>query len=408
MARHGENIRKRQDGRWEGRYAVYSEEKGRKVYRSVYGRTYEIAREKLTIQKNLLREASEPGDARDLPQRDIRFAPDSPDKPEGEAYSSGEKSFGLIAGEWLCEVQGARKRSTYIKYSYIYHTHLEKPFADVSLSLITDRNVRKRISVSLSDSIRKSVCCVLNQILKFASRRYFITLPGIRIPAGAARIRPIEVLNRKEQKKLISALNSETTGEEKGDPYKKQALLCLYTGLRLGELCALKWDDIDFDNEMIIVGRTIQRLPVEGQAAKTALVETEPKSGCSRREIPLSSPASALLLGIKKRGEYVFGGKKPTEPRTLQYHFKKFLREASLPDKNFHILRHTFATNCAEGGADAKSLSEILGHSDVQLTLNRYVHPTLDTKRRHLDSLSLFYGQIYGQNEKNSVDLARL
>ena len=85
------------------------------------------------------------------------------------------------------------------------------------------------------------------------------------------------------------------------------------------------------------------------------------------------------------------------EPRTLQYHFKKILKEADLTDKNFHILRHTFATNCIEGGTDVKSLSEMLGHSDVQITLNRYVHPTMDTKRRHLDVLSLFYGQIYGQ-----------
>lgn len=84
------------------------------------------------------------------------------------------------------------------------------------------------------------------------------------------------------------------------------------------------------------------------------------------------------------------------EPRKMQRHFKKILKEAELSDKNFHILRHTFVTNCIEEGADVKSLSEMLGHSDVGITLNRYVHPTMNTKRKHIDILSMFYGQIYG------------
>ena len=85
------------------------------------------------------------------------------------------------------------------------------------------------------------------------------------------------------------------------------------------------------------------------------------------------------------------------EPRKIQYHFKKILKEAGIPDTNFHILRHTFSTNCIEDGMDVKSLSEMLGHSDVQITLNRYVHPSMEAKRRYMDRLSAFYGQIYGQ-----------
>ncbi len=86
----------------------------------------------------------------------------------------------------------------------------------------------------------------------------------------------------------------------------------------------------------------------------------------------------------------------------MQNHFKRFLKEAQLPNKNFHILRHTFATNCIEGGVDVRSLSEILGHSDVQITLNRYVHPSMDTKRRYIEGLSVFYGRIHGQKEGES------
>lgn len=174
-------------------------------------------------------------------------------------------------------------------------------------------------------------------------------------------------------------------------------LLCLYTGFRLGELCALKWEDIDFSNQLISVARTVQRLHVEGHETKTKLLVTEPKSSYSRREIPLSPTILELLMCFQNNKEYVFGGNDPLEPRTLQYQFKKILREAGIPNKKFHILRHTFATNCVEGGADAKSLSELLGHSNVQITLNRYVHPSMDIKRKHIDELAVFYGQIHGQ-----------
>jgi len=159
-------------------------------------------------------------------------------------------------------------------------------------------------------------------------------------------------------------------------------LLCFYTGLRLGELCALKWEDIDFERKLIRLIRTVERLYVEGHKTKTILLEAAPKSAYSRREIPLSNVILKQLCKLRRETDtgYVFGGKKPMEPRTLQYHFKKLLQEAGLPEKNFHILRHTFATNCIEGGTDVKSLSDLLGHSEVQITLNRYVHPSMETK----------------------------
>lgn len=181
------------------------------------------------------------------------------------------------------------------------------------------------------------------------------------------------------------------------DFFKKAVLICLFTGLRLGELCALKWSDIDFENGVLTVNRTVQRLYAEGNKTMTVLVETAPKSEYSRREIPLPDSVLRLLSSSENDKEYVFGGDRPLEPRTLQYQFKKILKDADLPDKNFHILRHTFSTNCIEGGTDVKSLSEMLGHSDVQITLNRYVHPSMDTKRQYMEGLSMFYGQISGQ-----------
>ena len=396
MARHGENIRKRKDGRWEGRYLVYSEEKGKKLYRSVYGRTYEAAKEKLTMKKISLIEAKG------------MYAGNATAEKEGSGKGSMEKSglegqaqpeslmFSELAAGWLGEVKQTRKASTYVKYSLVYRVHLEPVLRDVRASGIQDAlNAlgREKIFDHLSESIRKSICCVVNQIVKFASRQHHMTMPvwGKLVSHENKRNKPVEVLSRKEQAGLLPILF------QKMDKAKMAVLLCLHTGLRLGELCALKWRDIDFGNRMVSVNQTVQRLYREGGKTKTVLLETEPKSEYSRREIPLPVIVLELFEKIRHEGNYVFGKDKPMEPRTLQNHFKRLLKKAGLKHKNFHALRHTFATNCIESGADIKSLSEILGHSDVQISLNRYVHPSMDSKRKYLDGLSRFYGQIQGQ-----------
>lgn len=374
MARHGENIRKRKDGRWEARYLIYSREKGKKQYRSVYGRTYEEAKERVTAERNGLG-----GHLKGLLTR--------------KAAAQEKIFFADMAEKWLLEVKDTKKLSTYAKYSLIYQVYLKETLQETELSKITETLVGEKISDPLSESIKKSIYCVLNQVLKYASRNYYIIIPSIKRPVFYMRKKTVSVFSWKEQALLFSVLRQEP------DIFKTAVLLCLYTGLRLGEVCALKWEDVDFGNRLIVVRRTVQRLYVEGYATKTALLESEPKSAHSRREIPLSAPAVDLLVRIQNQQEYVFGRDKPLEPRTLQYHFKKLLKESMLPHKNFHALRHTFSTNCIEKGTDVKSLSEILGHSDVQITLNRYVHPSMDTKRRYLDVLSAFYGQIHGQDD---------
>lgn len=256
---------------------------------------------------------------------------------------------------------------------------------------MTDFFVHEKLSDTLSDSVRKSVYCVLNQILKFASVQYSLTITPLKKPVSEMYNKPIKVFSKSEQKQLMAVLYQEM------NLFKMAVLLVLFTGLRLGELCALKWTDIDFENKLLTVNQTVQRLYVEGHKTKTILMETAPKSEHSRREIPLSIILLELLMKFYNGKKYVFGSDRPMEPRTMQYQFKKILKEANLADTNFHILRHTFSTNCVENGMDVKSLSEMLGHSDVQITLNRYVHPSMDTKRKYMDSLSAFYGQIYGQ-----------
>lgn len=395
MARHGENIRKRKDGRWEGRYPIYDKEKGKKIYHSVYGKSYIEVKEKMDSWKWYVR-TSVPKKGEEGPVTDQSRTQGHLEPPEPRLADKLESLlFAEAAEEWLLEVKKCRKPSTYTKYSTICHGHLEKMFAGIYLADITDALVKKCLEPSLSASSIKSIYCVLGQILLYASQKYFFVSPKLKRPAEAVKKKPVEVLTRGEQGKLFPLLYQETT------PHKLAVLLCLHTGLRLGEVCALKWEDIDLGSGSLMVNHTVQRLYVEGCSTKTILMETAPKSEHSKREIPLSSEMTALLLRSRNgQGRYLFGGKKPLEPRTLQEHYKRFLQAADIPYKNFHTLRHTFATNCIEGGADVRSLSEILGHSDVQITLNRYVHPSMETKRRYLETLSAFYGQISGQGRK--------
>ena len=378
MARHGENIRKREDGRWEARYQMFDKSKGRKIYRSVYGSTYEEAKEKRN--------------------RIIRMAEFNPDSEKGN-FAKGmfcpSITFSQAAAEWMEEVSDKCRYSTYVKYTNIYRIHLEGILGSCLLSGILNQELQKKISDHLlgsgmSNSIRKSICCVANQILSFANGKYFVHVPQLRVgslkPAGEV----VEVFSNIEQSRLLSCIYNST------DKFKIILLLCLYTGMRLGELCALKWDDFDFRDGTVVVSRTVQRIVVREDSVKTALIETNPKSESSKRIIPLTSEIARLINGLSKDQPYVFGGDKPLEPRTMQYRFKKILREADIGDRNFHILRHTFATNCVESGMDIKTLSVILGHSDVKITLNRYVHPTMDSKRKQMERLPDLYGQIRG------------
>lgn len=373
MGRHGENIRKRADGRWEGRYPVYSEEKKRVVYRSVYGKTYETVKQKLIALKNA----------------PVKQAGKTGQKPlEKHCLQPSKLMFQDAAEEWLKKVKDTKKPSTYVKYTLIYRKYLEKTLKNVKLLEITDCLIQQSILDALSDSSLKSIYCVLNQILNYASRKYSIIVPHMKKPACSVSGKQPQVLTRKEQGCLFHVLYQNT------DRYKMAILLCLHTGMRLGEVCALKWEDLDMANQMLAINRTVQRLYAEGVPKKTILLETEPKSLHSKRVIPIPSHLLKLLCRLPQKEEYIFGGNKPVEPRTMQNHFQRILKEAGIAHKNFHILRHTFATNCIEGDSDVKSLSELLGHSNVQITLNRYVHPSIDTKRRYLDALSLFYGNM--------------
>ena len=378
MARHGENIRKRIDGRWEGRYKVFDENRGKYIYRSVYGRDYGEAKERLSMAKLGIsccgvekKTAAEAGAG-------------------SQNSDGGAILFSQAASEWLAAISSRRKYSTFIKYDSIYRTHLADAIGSCRLSSGTAQELREKIfdHVSrkcLSESMQKSVICVVNQILAFANRQYLTNMPMLERPAVKAKKKAVGTFSWAEQALLLECVYRQM------NLFMAVVLLCLYTGLRLGELCALQWSDIDFEGKTLTVNRTVQRVAMPGYMTKTILLES------AQRTIPLTAELLQVLSQFKGEHPYVFGEEKPLDPRTMQYRFKRILKEAGIEIRNFHTLRHTFATNCVENGMDVKALSEFLGHSDVKITLNRYVHPTMDSKRKQIRALSDFYGHICGQ-----------
>lgn len=377
MPRRGDNIRKRTDGRWEGRYRVISED-GRKRYLSVYGKTYGEVKEKISAEMYLS------GRADSAVLQPVRIS--------GNPQVC-DIDFCVLMEEWLGEVEQNRKYSTYVKYKKLYTCHIQNVFSSDKLSQMTNGYIQTHLAaLEMSDATRQNVLAVMKQALRYAEKQYGYPMPSLMGCTMQKRPHSIEVMGRMEQIRLIQFLNSDM------DISKAGIYLCLFTGIRLGEVCSLKWADIDQNRGLLHVNRTVQRIESKEGPTKTVLLESPPKSVFSKRVIPMSDSLLSLLIKFKREGqEYVLQKNRPMEPRTYQNHFKKYLKQIDAPNYNFHVLRHTFATNCVDSGMDIKSLSEILGHSNVQITLNRYVHPSIDTKRKYLNALSAEYGQICGQ-----------
>lgn len=380
MPRKGENIRRRNDGRWEGRYYTVDDQSGKKQYHSLYAHSYREVKEKLIAVRTSRLLGGECKAQRG--------------RPEIPVY---EKTFGEMTAVWLSHVKENKKYSTYAKYEAIYQKHLLRSLESLSVNQIHSALVSSMISSQgiRSESMIRSIYCVINQVILFVNKNYDCNIAVVSRNKSSRSAKPVEILKKSEQIRLLEILYQNM------DLNKLGIVMCLFTGLRLGEICSLKWNDIDLNGGLLYVNRTVQRIAVKGHCTKTELMEGEPKSIFSKRVIPLPDELIQIIRQFKTDDEYVISKDRPTEPRTYQYRFHQLLKEAGIVSYNFHVLRHTFATNCIASGADIKSLSEILGHSGVNITLDRYVHPSEETKRMHLNALSAIYGQYLGQNTGN-------
>ncbi|MCM1089521.1 MAG: site-specific integrase [Muribaculum sp.] len=307
----------------------------------------------------------------------------------GKQYTN---DVNATAAQWLHSVQLTKKYSTYVKYQNTYRKYIQPLIGVRSMERIStsdcvgvlEDTYRLYREKAISQSTYNSVKIVLFQILNYAKSPVSIQEIKSGLPSAKGTHRQISVLTNEEQAKLQDFLLREI------DAYKIGVLVCLYTGLRLGEICALKTDDIDLTRKCIHVKQTVQRIRSEDHGGKTILMVSDPKTASSIREIPLCDFLVKLLSRYPARTEYLLG-QKPLEPRTYQYKLNQYLAALSIKGLHFHSLRHTFATNCIESGMDPKCLSEILGHADVNTTLNRYVHPSFNTKINQINVFAKEY-----------------
>lgn len=344
--RKGENIYKRNDGRWEARYVKEITPDGKKRYASVYAKSYAEVKEKQQACRNLVR-VNQP-----------------PKKGDFEA----------ACAEWLAAKKAQVKPSTYSKYEAILNNRILPSFGTVRIEKINPlalRDFADELMVSgVSARTANNILMVLNNILKYIAQQR-----GTRLPSACylrCEQREMRVLSVSEQRVLMEFLQRDT------DIYKLGVLLALLTGLRLGELCALQWEDIT--DEAVCVNKTMLRLSVGG--GKTEVKICPPKSSCSVRRVPLPQSLKPIIAHCRKDSFFLADDCRSfVEPRLMQYKFERMIEACGIEKANFHALRHTFATRCIEAGVDAKTLSEMLGHSDVKTTLSRYVHSSFEQKQ---------------------------
>lgn len=359
------NIYKRKDGRWEGRYFKEYDSKGKIKYGSVYAKTYNEVKDKLNgILPNLL----------NIPEKKINAC------------------FSDLCNEWLKSKKNNIKQSSYAKYSFEIEKYIIPKFRKLKLYDINKNSLCDLITNNqgLSQKTLKHISIIFKSIVEFAKEKYDFSIDLKEYNFSSSKDKKINVLSVSEQEKLEKYLLKQT------DLSKLGVYLCLYTGLRIGELCALKWSDIDLENGILRVNKTMQRIQNTNKEikAKTRVIIEKPKTDNSIRDIPLPEYIISLLkkyTPINIRNTYFLTGNiNYIEPRTMQNKFKKYLESAGIESINFHALRHTFATRAIESGMDIKSVSEILGHSTVKMTLEKYVHVTMEQKKKQINKLKPF------------------
>lgn len=372
MSRKGENIYRRKDGRWEGRY-IKERVNGKACYRSVYAGTYREVKEKLNMEKKRLAEC-------------------------GESVGNNAGKVSKVSQKWLEEMEGTLKESSIVKYEDLLRCYVLPEFGNSELSEITNKQIIHFSSQLLAKGGAAgqglAPATVLEVMSALNSMRIYALKRECRISFSPDCIsikreqKEIRVFSAAEESRLIFWLKNNLDLTNLG------ILLCLFTGIRLGEVCALGWDDLDLTENILHVRKTMQRIRLkESEDKKTGVRIFEPKSSCSVRSIPIPQSLTDLLLPYRQEGTFFLTGKKETfvEPRTLQNRFKTVLHRCGVEKANFHAIRHTFATRCVELGFDVKSLSEILGHASVAITMNRYVHPSMALKSENMARLDALF-----------------
>lgn len=309
-------------------------------------------------------------------------------------------SFNYMAQEWLQSKKAYVKESTFMRYSYLLENYIVPLLGDSDISVIRNQDINDISSMLLSTGGKNhtglsaktvaDIICLIKCIMQYAVSNGENILYNGNLISIKRQPKEIRILSKKEQEIITRNLIKSDDLKDIG------ILICLYTGIRIGELCALRWRDISLTEKTISVRYTLQRVRLQtpNRGRKTKILISSPKSQCSLRTIPIPNEIINLIQKqFSGQDSFLLTGspEKYIEPRTMQNHFQKVLENNGIAKANFHCLRHTFATRCIEVGFDIKSLSEILGHANVNITMNRYVHPTMEQKRENMDRLSILF-----------------
>lgn len=371
MARHGENIYKRKDGRYEGRYVIGKKPNGKTRFGYIYARRYAEAR-RLLIQKK------------------AAYSVQSDRELQPRLYTLAE-----WLPKWMeRELLGTVKVSSYQTYCYQWRCHLLPSLGQYFLTQLTSGMIQEFLngleSMGLSFNTIKGVYRLLASAMRAAMEEGAISknpCKKIKLKLRQGERAEQRVLSRSEQARIRSACTTDDL----------PALLSLYTGMRLGEVCALKWSDIQWEQHTITVARTAQRVAHTGGGAsnaKTLLLLGSPKSAHSHRVLPVPAFLIERLkayLAACPTAEYVFSTTaQAAEPRTLQRRLHRLLLRLGITRAHFHTLRHSFATRLMELGIDIKTVSALLGHSSARTTLDFYAHSLFEQQRLAIEQLAAY------------------
>lgn len=375
MCRKGENIRKRKDGRWEARYIKYREPDGKIHYGSIYGKSYHEVKDKRNQKIS------------ELPGYGHQIC-----KTVGLNYQA---TFATVTEYWKQSVRYVIKDSTFSNYEAILKNQLLPQLGDIQIRKLTNSRIMQLIQrkkeQGLSAGTIHVTLSVLRNVLNFAAKKGIYTAEPICYPHISASGKEVKIMSLTDYQKLENFLLTNMNEFHFG------LLLCMHTGIRVGELSGLRWGDIDFAQRKIRIQRTVLRIknldhtanPNTGKVPKTILYIGPPKTEQSNREIPL--PDKLLFHARRFQGKdsaYILSGtEKCMEPRIIQRRYAALLKTCEIPPIKIHALRHQFSCRWVEHGFDTKSLSEILGHTSVRTTLDLYVHIQAETKRQYMNQM---------------------
>lgn len=295
---------------------------------------------------------------------------------------------------WLLEKKDYIKESTYANYSNNIFNHIIPKLGNYYLNelnhkIIQDfllelsKNGRKDNNGGLAEKTIKDITIIIKGSIKKGINEDKIKHIELtfKYPKDNKENK-LYVLTKREQNKItnyvLENINSRNIG----------LLISLYSGIRIGELCALRWEDVDFKKNCLTINKTIQRVYIKDKNENISkIIITTPKTKNANREIPINKDFLEILKKVKsdKKHYILTGNEKYIEPRTYRKYFNTVLNELKIKHFNFHSLRHTFATNCISLGVDYKTVSELLGHANVNITLNLYVHPRYSQKKKCID-----------------------